>query len=99
MNPAHLPGQACPNPPRPTSNPPTIPPYARRAVWLQTVRRDPEIERTLLFFALLLSSYANADGTGIRVTHAMLATDTGFHLSTVRRALDALQKQIGRAHV
>ncbi|MYV98397.1 hypothetical protein [Streptomyces sp. SID3343] len=103
MNPAHLPVQACPNPPRPTSNHPAIPPYARRAVWQQTVRRDPEIERTLLLFALLLSSYANADGTGIRVTHAILAADGGFHLSTVRRALDVLQKrglllQLHRGH-
>ncbi|WP_406285438.1 hypothetical protein [Embleya sp. NBC_00896] len=101
--PAHPHAQACPNCSSPTSDPGRIPPYARRAMWLDTVRRDPGIERTLLLFALLLASHAKSDGTGIRVTHAILAAEGGFHLSTVRRALDALQRrglllQVHRGH-
>ncbi|MEU0933484.1 hypothetical protein [Embleya sp. NPDC005971] len=103
MVPAHPQAQACLNFSSPTTDPATIPPYARRARWQEVVRGDPGIERTLLLFALLLASHAKSDGTGIRVTHAILAADGGFHLSTVRRALDTLRQrglllQVHRGH-
>jgi len=62
-----------------------------RITWQRAVRDDPTITRTDLLVLLVLSTYANADGTGAYPAEATLAEACGVSTRSVRRAV-----QVGR---
>lgn len=61
-----------------------------RWTWERAVRSDPRIIRTTLTVALLLATYANADGGNVRPGVRHLAEQSGLGESTVRKHVTLL---------
>lgn len=55
--------------------------------WERVVRDDPRVERTTLLVLLLAATYANRDGSSVRVGVRTLAECSGLAEPTIRRGL------------
>ena len=60
----------------------------RRFGWEQRIRRDPEVTGSALGVLLLMATYGDLDGCGIKVGQDRLAVEAGCDVRTVRRAID-----------
>lgn len=60
--------------------------------WVRIIRDDSKVEKLLLATALVLASYADSDGGGIRPGEKRLAEGIGVDVRTVRRHLQALRE-------
>lgn len=65
--------------------------------WERVVREDPRVTKTTLFVLLLSATYANRDGSNLRVGVKRLAEASGLGEQTIRRGLTE-GRELGYLH-